>query len=311
MPLNEMNPQGDYQATCYTAYGLTIQSDLPCPELLLGENAPEVVIQYAQVPEHLSGSKDEGVLYQATLDRFLLKLDHIARYLVQEGRAILIQRASQATDDEVRLFLLGSCLGALLHQRGVLALHASAIRTRRGAVLFTGPSGNGKSTILSALVQRGYPMLSDDVTAVVLDDDGYPIVLPGYPQIKIWADAAKQLGNPTVNLHRLRPQLEKFALPARSSFAGSPARLHAIYVLGSHNEHGGEIRLETLEGSASFTAIRYNTYRQRFLDGLEMRPVHFRLAAAAAKAARVVRVTRPKQPFLLDELADRIQVELG
>ena len=53
-------------------------------------------------------------------------------------------------ESDVRVFLLGSCIGALLHQRGILVLHAGAIHTDKGAVLFTGPWGIGKSTLLAA-----------------------------------------------------------------------------------------------------------------------------------------------------------------
>jgi hypothetical protein len=301
----------NYPAGCYWAYGLTFQSELHFPELLPGESEPDVNIQFGPVPEYLQNAEDQGVLFQATTDRFLLKLDHIAHFLVQSGDKIIIQRAPQASDAEIRLFLLGSCLGALFHQRGLLVMHASAIQTERGAVLFTGPSGNGKSTLLGALTKRGYKMLSDDVTALVQDDEGQVTVLPGYPQIKIWADTAEHLGNPVSDLKRVRPQLEKFAIPTEDQFATSPAKLHAIYVLGSHNDFDGEICLEPLEGGERFTAIRVNTYRQRFLDGLGMRPVHFRLVAAAANAARVIRVNRPKQPFLLDELVNCIEEDLG
>ncbi|MBU1879961.1 MAG: hypothetical protein KJ734_13530, partial [Chloroflexi bacterium] len=205
----------------------------------------------------------------------------------------------------------GSCLGALLHQRGVLALHAAAIQTERGAVLFAGPSGNGKSTLLGAFVLRGCRMLSDDVTGLVLDEAQRPIILPGYPQIKVWADTAERLGQPTAGLRRVRPQLEKFALPVQASFASAPAPLHAIYILGTHNEGGVDIRLKSLEGSARFAAIRHSTYRQRFLDGLGLRPAHFRLAAAAAHTTRMVRVTRPPSPFVLEELVGCIEEDMG
>ena len=53
---------------------------------------------------------------------FLLKLDDIARFLVQHGEEILIQPAAESDEDGIRLFLLGSALGALLHQRGRLIL---------------------------------------------------------------------------------------------------------------------------------------------------------------------------------------------
>jgi hypothetical protein len=295
----------------FHAYGLTVASAMPCPELRPGHGIADVTIRLGEVPVHLQRVDDGGVLYQANADQFLLRLPDIAAYLVQNGNEIVIERAPGATDGEVRLFLLGSCLGALLHQRGFLVLHAGAIRSEKGAVLFAGPSGNGKSTLLGAMLQRGYRMLSDDITALVLDAADRPTVLPGYPQTKLWADSADTLAQSTERLRRVRPDLDKFAQLTHDSFCDEPTPLHAIYTLTTHNDPDGGIRIDPIKGSGCFDAVRHNTYRERFLDGLGMRPHHFRLAAAVANRARFARVTRPRAPFLLDELADRIEEDLA
>lgn len=57
---------------------------------------------------------------------------------------------------------------AILSRKGGAMIHASCVRTDRGAVLFPGPSGTGKSTI-AGLAPEG-TVLSDEVTAVQLVD---------------------------------------------------------------------------------------------------------------------------------------------
>ena len=109
------------------------------------------------------------MLYQATANQFLLKMDGGGRYLVQNGNEIIVEPAADSLASDVRVFLLGSCIGALLHQRGLLVIHAGAVYTEKGAVLFTGHSGCGKSTLLGELMRRGYKMMVDDVCAVTLD----------------------------------------------------------------------------------------------------------------------------------------------
>lgn len=293
----------------YTAYNLTLECPLPCPELRPAQGKPQVSVRYGDVPRTLAVPVQQGALYQAVENRFLLKLDGIARYLVQNGDEIIIDRVSDATDDEVRLFLLGSCLGALLHQRGILALHAGGIRTERGTVLFTGQSGAGKSTLLSAFLQRGYKMLADDIAGITLNEQKTPVVLPGYPQAKLWADSAEKLTHQTGNLRRVRPQLEKFALPTVNQFAAEPLPLYAMYVLVPHN--GTELRLEPVANTEKFNVFLRHTYRWRFLDGLGMRPAHFQLAVKAAQKAIARQVYRPQSPFLLDELADLIEADFN
>ena len=293
---------------CCTAYGLTISSEIPCPFLMESSAASEtadVQIRFGAVPENLEGAVAKGVLYQARPNHFLLRMDKIAAFLISNGREVLIDRAPEATDDEILLFLFGSAFGALLHQRGLLVLHASAVETARGAALFVGHSGNGKSTLAAALRKRGYRILADDVCALALDAAGQPVVLPGFPQLKLWADTAKKLEQETEPLRRVRPQLEKFALPVEDGFVNEQRPLFAVYHLTTINKQ--EFKLEAVEDAKKFGVILFNTYRGRFLDGLEMRADHFKLATAAGKTARVKRVTRPRAPFLLEELADMVE----
>jgi hypothetical protein len=291
----------------YTAFGLVIQSELACPFLLPAEadSPPDISIRMASVPAELENPTAQGVAYQAQPGEFLMRLDDVAAYLISDGRDITIERAPCATDDEVLLFLFGSAIGALLHQRGMLTLHASAIETERGAVLFVGHSGNGKSTTAAALHKRGYRILADDICPLALDENGQPQALPGFPQLKLWADTAKKLEHDTEGLRRVRPQLEKFGLLVHDDFVNRPLPLYAVYQLTSHNKP--EIEFEPIELSKRFNLLLFNTYRQRFLDGLQVRAEHFKVATAAGKAARMKRVIRPSAPFMLDELVDRLE----
>ena len=59
---------------CYRAFGLTIASEIVCPELLPSQGIPDLTIQYGNVPNTLADSTEGGVLYQITPDRFLLTL---------------------------------------------------------------------------------------------------------------------------------------------------------------------------------------------------------------------------------------------
>jgi hypothetical protein len=112
----------------------------------------------------------------------------IGTFLVRDGREILVDPDPDAGDALLQLALLGPVLAALLQQRGDLVLHASAVEIDGAAVGFLGGRGAGKSTMAAALLRRGYPLLTDDILAVSLED-GSPRVLPGFPQLKLWPDA--------------------------------------------------------------------------------------------------------------------------
>lgn len=303
----------------YRAFGLRLRTPFPCPELAadaspagaVGER--DVVVRLGATPDALDAPVARGGAFEATADELLLALPRVGRFHVRGGRDVTITPDAAADDGAVRLHLLGSCLGAVLHQRGVLALHASAVRLGAAAVLLLGVSGAGKSTLAAALVRRGAALLGDDLAAVVLDAAGAPRVLPGVRQLRLWADAAEHLAEDTTRLRRVRAGLEKFGVPVAAG-AESPDEVGAAvpvrhaFVLEADNEP--TIRMAPLADAARFTELTHHTYRYRFLAPAA-RAGHFRLAARTAAHVAMYRVRRPRHPFLLDELADRVVAAVG
>ena len=293
----------------YMAYGLQIASEFLLPELTPHPGThPDVYIQIgsgsAEVPR--SCCTDARLPKQSR--PFILTVPSVARYLIVNGKRIWIEPDADSTEANVRLFLLGSALGALLLQRGLLPLHASAIQTANGAALFVGPSGRGKSTLAAALAQRGYAMLSDDVAALDVDDAGQVVAFPSMPYMRLWADAAAQLQRPTEGQRRVQPSLDKYLLPV-ARFCAEPLPVRAIYAL--HVGQSPDIRLQPVDYQQRFEILANNTYRAEFLAGLGVLQTHFRLVATVANRVPVYRMTRPNHPFLLDALVDRIEAELA
>lgn len=186
----------DQNLYLYKAFGLNICSCFEIPQLIPSVGAPDVYIRFGDVPESLENPLETGVRYQAKPGAFLLKKDHIAKYLVTNGNEIIINKVEGTHNRELTIFLLGSAIAALLQQRGIFPIHASAIKTQKHCVLFCGSSGYGKSTIAKALVERGYDLHADDICATVINNKGIPMVYPGYPQLKLWEDALKKIQPP-------------------------------------------------------------------------------------------------------------------
>ena len=290
----------------YTAYGLNIESVLQCPELLPGEERPDVHIRYGHVPMDLDNPKAQGVLYQAKPNEFLLEIDGIARYLISDGTEIIIDRVSDSRDDEIRLFLCGAALGVLLLQRRLLPLHGSAIETPAGAVIFAGPSGIGKSALAGAFYKRGYRVLADEVSTIAFDEHDVPVVLPAYPQIMLWPDVIRELGEEPTALERVRPHLEKYALCIHDRFSGKSLRLHAVFALDTIM-NTQNFSIESVDSFEKFQVFIHNTYRRHFLNGLGVKDIHFKQAVSAAEYAKVRRLRRSYDLSTLNDLVDRLE----
>lgn len=292
----------------YLAYNLSIQSDLALPELLPDvSNAteqPDVVIRFASIrADGLPHGQQLGPFLWVSAQALWLQVPHVARFLVQSGHTLLIDPEPGIDEDSLRVFLLGSALGALLFQRGYLVLHGNAIRIGDQCMVCVGHSGAGKSTLAAGFMQRGFQILADDVVPV---DSGCH-ALPGFPRIKLWQDVADKLGLDTSTLRRIRPTTEKFNLPVASVGESLPIRW--VYILGSGPID--TIRLEPIQGMQRFLPLHNNTYRVRFLKGMALQPEHLRLCGQLASQIRLTRVIRPDSGFELDGLIDHLLADMA
>jgi len=287
----------------YRIFGLNIASDLPLPSLAVPHLQPDVadvVIAYGTTPEAVTDPIIKGVRYQAAPGEFLLRVDNVARFYVQDGSRITIMPESGAGEDDILVFLMGSAMGALLHQRNILVLHGSAIAVDGKSVAFCGPSGIGKSTLAAGFHQKGYPFLADDLCAIGIFE-GHPAVIPGFPRLKLWADTLKKLDTSKDQLKSVRwgVALEKFFLPVNFSQL-APVPLQAVYILKSTNTD--KMAITPLSGTEKIDPLIENTYRMRFLHGLGGKKDHFKQCAAVAAKVSVCQVVRPDKGFLLNEL---------
>ena len=293
----------------YTAYGLRVQSPIALPFVPASgtpHHEPDVTIRVGAAPPALPAPMDKRGHWESAPGAFLLNVDGVARYLVTAGRDILVEPRGGG-DHDVSVFLAGSVFAALLQQRGVVTFHASAIETRAGAVLFLGRSGDGKSSLLAAMAQRGHAMLADDVTGVVLDSGGRPTALSAFPCARLWADALDELGWQAPTRGRVREGLEKYLAPVER-FRATPLAVRAAYMLTPFP--GSGIEIEACAHSTAFEHLLKCTYRKRYMHGLGQRPAHFRAVAAMVGQVPVFRVKRPAHPLRINALADEIERSL-
>ncbi len=149
----------------------------------------------------------------------LFKIPHTGLFLIKDGKEIFFTPLKGASDDHIRLYLLGTCMGAILLQRKILPLHGSAVVIDGKAYAIVGDSGAGKSTLASAFLKRGYSLLSDDVIPVSMSEENGPMVTPAYPQQKLWLESLNQFGMESSDYRPLFERETKFAIPVQSQFA--------------------------------------------------------------------------------------------
>ena len=263
----------------YRAYGLTIRSAIPLPELASGRGVGDVQIMLGAVPEDPGWRQAGPRLFGAA---GMLRLGPVARarMLASRGRRIVVQLGPGIALAIVRPYLLGSGLGAILHQRAVLPLHASVVETEHGCVALMGHRGAGKSTLAAFIASNGGVALADDICAVTFAD-GQPFASPSRQRFKLADDAAEHLGLDSSDAERLPGGKLLFAL--RTTDDDLPSALRAIFVLASAAT--GAVR--RLDGTEALAALVEYTFRPRHVVGLGIEREHLQRCAALAATTPV------------------------
>lgn len=287
----------------YTVYGLTMVSELELPELSGGApwpagRATDIRVVGGIVPDTPLGGIPVGPSVYIAGDRFFLRIAGVGRFLFTGGQEAVVDPDPGVGPIRPRAFLLASGLGALVHQRGLLPLHASVIEVNDGCVAFVGHAGAGKSTLAAELMTRGYRMVSDDVA--VIDNAAVAelplMVQPGVPASRLWGDAVARLGLSPENLVRVSPETEKYLVPWPGSFCPEPRELRAIVVLG---DTGPGPNREWISGAAAFATVLSHVYRYPYVQPMGRAAQVFTAVAAVAARVPVVALgttTGPRTP---------------
>lgn len=271
------------------------------PELIPGGIGSDVVIRFAPIAHRPAREANCELLGD---DEIYLRYTGVGTFRMLRGREVYVDAEPDASDFAVRLILTGPVLGLLLHQRRVLVLHASSIVAGAGAVGFLGASGVGKSTTAGAFHTRGYPLLSDDLLPVDLDN-GCVVARSGFPQLKLWPQALEALGDDVEGLARLRPELEKRARPVGDLFQAQPLPLARLYVLAD----GPRLAIEPIASADSTIEFLRNTYAATVPE-LMVNPWTFESCSEVAERVSIRQLRRPATLTDLPELVRLVEKDL-
>ena len=143
----------------YWAYGLLLQSELKIPELVEAVGADRsrqsglVMIRFGTVPPLPCEERGERLGTHARPEAVSVYLEAVGRALIRGGQEIIVEPADGGSRRLLGNYITGVCFGVLLHQRGLLVLHASAVEVEGHVVAFIGDKGWGKSTMAARPVR--------------------------------------------------------------------------------------------------------------------------------------------------------------
>lgn len=273
----------------YSVFGLHLRSELALPELLEadGSSQPHVMVSIGSAPKPPAA----GVGPHPVGGGLLLAIPAVARYFVKGGSSITIEPEPGVPEANVRLFLLGSAMGALLHQRGLLPLHANAVEIGGRAFAFMGASGSGKSTLAAWFHDHGYRVIADDVCVIRFDAE-QPVVAPGLPRLRLWKEALEGLGRHHAHYSRSYAgdeSWDKFDVPLPQERAvRTEMDLFGIYLL----DKGDSLSISPLQGLEATEAVFANTYRGTYVPAAGNLQTHWESCLSLVRGIPIFRLRR-------------------
>ncbi|MEW9052643.1 MAG: aldolase [Neobacillus sp.] len=295
------------QKVLYIGFGFRIFSDIALPELpksTCQDESYDIVFEKDELTDIWSEFTSSNSFFVIKENQTLFHIPNVAVYSIENGNTVKYSPADGASEDQVRLYLLGSCMGALLIQRKILPLHGSAIEINGKAYAIVGDSGAGKSTLASSFLLQGYQLLSDDIIPVSLAKGGIPVVTPAYPQQKLWQESLLEFGISTKELRPIVDRETKFAVPVSSQFVNKPIPLAGVFELVKTDTMN--IEMHQIFGLERLHTLFYHTYRNFLLGPSGRMEWHFSFTTGLVDKLDFYQLRRPTVRFTANELASII-----
>ncbi|MBO9613786.1 MAG: serine kinase [Dyadobacter sp.] len=282
----------------YTAFGLHIHSEISLPELADGDphSTSDVYIRQGAVelpamrPTTIYRRGIRAFFGQDEQNALYLDWAGIASFKASGGNELVVSPlASEA--NVISLFTVSEALGLILFQKEYFLLHASSVEVGDEAWCFMGMPGAGKSSTAAAFIKAGCRLLSDDLTAITFDETGKPVIVPAYPQLKIWEKTVSGLHYDQSDLEPVSEGVRKFAYHPREQFPTRPVPLKKVFFLHKARNKPAiqQMNLAEIPGEM----LRNFPLATELMSGDNLKK-HFVQSIQCARSAELLRRRRPE-----------------
>lgn len=218
----------------YKLYDKRVVSDYALPQLVTLSDEekklePEVRIRQGIFPEELK--KEQSCWSEITRPVALLSNNTCYLYVTAD-EIVYEPRKDSTTPQYLGSYLLGWGVAMLFWERKELSIHCSCVANKDGAVIISGRSGAGKSTVTAFFLDNGYRLMADDVSVCRFCDDGV-YATPAFPAQKFCRDVAVSRNLNLDELIYIDEDKDKFLVPYKGEFLTEPVKVRQMIFLSS------------------------------------------------------------------------------
>lgn len=271
----------------FNAFGLIIESEFKILQLPNTDITQQADVYISS--SDLSNIEVEDKDFYIEVGMILIGTPDKVWFKIIDGSQIIVNSALDISDSLLSVYLIGSCMGAILHQRGMLPLHGSCVTNGADTVLIMGNSGAGKSTLAAEFLANGWKLLTDDV-AVIKEIDGIAVVQSSFPSQKLWIDSLNNSFHDKEQAQSLYTQnnQNKYNVSVEEMFyEGTVPLSHIVRLIAADEESG----TYPIEGMAKVNQLMANTYCP-YMILKENQPRHFQRCITLAQKVPMSLVIR-------------------
>jgi hypothetical protein len=298
----------------YSTYGLNFRSSIKLPGLVERTCREGIRIDVEIFFQKITASvlnkyfgdtpvyKTPGCDVRASEQAMCFAYAKTGTILVAGGNKVMLDLRFDAQEEDIVPYLTGYVLSILLHQRNYLVLHASVVMVESKGVAFLGAKGCGKSTLAASLQVKGHRLISDDHLPIVFKGDEI-VALPGYPQIKLYADSVEAVGGDPSQLSPVHRRVSKYSFSDAKKFSNEMIRLSGIYVLNIDDN----ISLKRLGQREAFIEATKHTHLSHYLKESNSRERHFEHCCKLVQAIPFFQLSRPHDFEKMDQVTELVE----
>lgn len=191
----------------------------------------------------------------------------------------------------------------------MVAIHGGAVLINNKGCVFTGNKGAGKSTLTTALRQKGYGFIADDVASINLDEEAK--IHPGFGYQKLCEDTMEKLGyNPIDFVPFDAGEHTKYIVPALDKFIDYEVNFKALFEITVDDID--DVKIEELSGSKKLDNIIKNIFNVAVLGNAGgIPPIIFKKCIDLARYIKCYKIVRPRDKFTVDDQINLIEEVLA
>lgn len=282
----------------YRMYGQLVESEI---ELDAGYPADEGVADV--IVRMLRSEEIMPELHVVDREYGVVKLVDETLFWIKSGNEI-IMKANEHTDWFKALqYLVTECLPAILFQKGIFTIHGSCVEYNNEAIVITGFSGSGKSSLANEFLDAGCRLIADDTVGIDINEDGV-LATPAFPQRKLVGDMVDRLGLNREELIDLREETPKYALNLGENYCSEPKKFRALVQV--YKYPGDEVVINEITGAAKLKFLMETSYEYMLYANSRLQKTDIEDMVKICNAVEFYAVLRPENGYTTEKQMNAI-----